>query len=113
MPRRIQIFETKCVRRLLWIFYKEGKMYDFIYSSVAILVGLQETLHATIKLVKWHGSAFGHFTRCDTLPKVVLLWYREGEQYQGKLKKIMTNVKKGRGHPVSQFLNNSQYWPQW
>lgn len=37
----------------------------------------------------------------------------EGEHYHGKLKKTMTNVKEGRGHPVSQFLNNTQYWPQW
>ena len=40
--RRIQAFETKCLRKLLRISYKEHKTNDYVSSMVKNLVGPQD-----------------------------------------------------------------------
>lgn len=62
--RRIQAFESRCLRRMLGISYSERKINDFVRSMVATLVGQQVLL--LIK-VKWRKMVwFGHVARHDT-----------------------------------------------
>lgn len=68
--RRIQAFKTKCLRILLWIFYKEHETNDFVCSAFATLVGAPENT-ATIMWPR-HGT--------------LLKGYAEEGQCQGKHK---------------------------
>ena len=47
--KRIQTFETRCLRKLLRTFYLEHKTNDWVRSKISSLVGLQEPLLATVK----------------------------------------------------------------
>ena len=66
----MQAFETKCLRKLLRIFYLEHKTNDWVRSEINFLVGPQESLLATVKRreLAW----FGHVTRHDSLSKTIL-----------------------------------------
>ena len=47
--RRIQAFETKCLRKLLRISYRKHETNDYVRSLVKSLVGPQEPLLATVR----------------------------------------------------------------
>ena len=47
--KRIQAFETKCLRNLLRISYLDHKTNDWMRSKINSLVGPQESLLATVK----------------------------------------------------------------
>ena len=47
--KRIQAFETKCLRTLFCIFYLEHKTNYWVQSKVNFLAGSQEPLQATVK----------------------------------------------------------------
>ena len=49
MKNRIQVFETKCTRKLLRITYLEHKTNDWMRSKINFLVDPQEPLLATVK----------------------------------------------------------------
>ena len=57
---RIQAFKTKCMRKLLHIFFLEHKINKWVQSKINFLVGPQELLLATVKrqTLAW----FGHHT---------------------------------------------------
>ena len=46
--KRIQAFETKCLRKLLRISYLEHKTNDWVQSKINFLVDLQEPLLAAV-----------------------------------------------------------------
>ena len=46
--KRIQAFETKCLRKILRIFYFEHKTNDWVRSKINFLVGTQEPLLTTV-----------------------------------------------------------------
>ena len=79
--RKIQAFETKCLRRLLRISYKEHKTNDFVWNTVTNLVGPQEPLLSIIKRRKL--SWFGNVTRHDSLSKTILQGTVEGGRRRG------------------------------
>ena len=56
--KRIQVFETKCLRKLLRISHLEHKTNDWVRSKINFLVGPQEPLLATVKRRKlsWFGA---------------------------------------------------------
>ena len=58
LRKRIQAFETKCMRKLLRISYLEHKTNDWVRSKINFLVGPQEPLLATVKRRKlsWFGA---------------------------------------------------------
>ena len=62
--KRIQAFETKCMRKLLRISYVEHKTNDSLRSKmrskINFLMDAQETLLATVKRWKLHGSSMSH-----------------------------------------------------
>ena len=62
---RIQAFKTKCMRKLLHIFFLEHKINKWVQSKINFLVGPQELLLATVKrqTLAW----FRHATRHDSL----------------------------------------------
>ena len=55
--KRVQAFETKCMRKLSRIFYLEQKTNDSVRSKINFLVGLREPPLATVKGRKlvWFG----------------------------------------------------------
>ena len=90
--RRLQAFETKCLRRLLGISYLDRKTNDFVRSEVHKHVGHQEPLLATIKRRKL--AWFGHVSRHNTLSKTILQGTVEGRRRRGRQKKNwQDNVK--------------------
>ena len=50
--KRIQAFETKCLRKLLRVFYLEHKTNNWVRSKINLLVGPQEPLLETVKRQK-------------------------------------------------------------
>ena len=73
--KRIQAFETKCLRKPLRICYLERKTNDWVRSMVNFLVGPQEPLLATLKRRKL--AWFGLVTRHDSLSKTHPSGHRE------------------------------------
>ena len=47
LKKKIQIFETECMRKLLRISYLEHKTNDWVRNKINFLVGPQESLVAT------------------------------------------------------------------
>ena len=68
--KRIQVFETRCLRKLLHICYLEHKTSNWPQSEINFLVGPQEPPLATVKRQKL--AWFGHVTIHDSLSKTVL-----------------------------------------
>ena len=66
--KKIQAFETKCMRKLLRIFYLEHKTNDWVRRNINFLVGPREPLLATVKKRKL--AWFGNVTRHDSLSKI-------------------------------------------
>ena len=74
--KRIQAFETKCLRKLLRISDLEHKTNDWVWSKINFLVGPQEPLLATVKRKKL--AWLGHATRHNSLSKIILRGNLEG-----------------------------------
>lgn len=90
--RRVQTFETKCFRRLLGISWADRQTNDYVRARVAHLIGHQDPLLSTIKRRKM--SWFGHVTRHNTLPKMILQGTLEGGRRRGRqMKSWMDNIK--------------------
>ncbi|XP_071491823.1 uncharacterized protein [Diadema antillarum] len=68
--KRIQVFEWKCLRRLLGIHYWERKTNEFVRNEVTSLVGPQMTLLQMVERRKL--AWFGHITRQYCLSKTVM-----------------------------------------
>ena len=68
--KRIQVFETKCLRKLLCISYLEHRTDDWVQSKINFLVDPQEPLLENVK--RWKLSWFGNVTCNDSLSKTIL-----------------------------------------
>ena len=79
LTKRIQVFETKCLRKILHISYLENKTNDWVQRKINFLVGPKEPLLETVKRQKL--ARFGHITRYDSFSKTIL---------QGTLKRWAT-----------------------
>ena len=103
--KRIQAFETKCVR-LLRISYLENKTNDWVRSTLNILVGPQEPLLATVKGRKL--AWFEHVTRHDSLSKTILQGTLEGGRRRGRQRKCwMDNFRKWTSLPMQEPLTRA------
>ena len=90
--KRIQAFETKCMRKLLRIFYLEHKTSIWVWSKINFLVGPEECLLAIVKRRKL--AWFGHVTRHDSLSKTILQDTLEDGRRRGRQRKCwMDNIK--------------------
>ena len=90
--KRIQAFETKCLRKVLRVSYLEHKTNDWVRSKINSLVGTQEPLLATVE--RWKLAWFGHVTCQNSLSKTILQGTLEGGQCCGQQRKCwMDNVK--------------------
>ena len=65
--KKIQSFETKCLKKFLSISYLEHKISDWVRSKINFLVGPHEPFLTTVK--RWKLAWFGHVTRHDSLSK--------------------------------------------
>ena len=65
--KRIQVFETKCMKKFLRISYLERKANDWVPSKINSLVGPQEPLPAIGKRRKF--AWYWHVTRHDSFSK--------------------------------------------
>ena len=110
--RRIQAFETKCLRKLLRISYKEHKTNEYVYDTVNGLVGPQEPLLATVKRRKlmW----YGHIARHTSLCKTVMQGTVEGGRRRGRQRKNWEdNVKEWTGLDTPDLLTATWNRPSW
>ena len=110
--RKIQAFETKCLRKLLRISYKEHKTNDYVWSTVKNLVGPQEPLLTTIKRRKlmW----FGHHLRHDSLSKTILQGTVEGGRRRGRqTKSWVANIKDWTDMTMPDLLTTAADRPAW
>ena len=67
LKKRIQAFETKCLRKLFRISYLDHKTNDWVQGKIHVLVDPQEPLLATVKRRKL--AWFGHITLHDSFSK--------------------------------------------
>ena len=94
--RRIQALETRCLRKLLRISYREHKTNDNVRSLVKSLVCLQEPLLATVRRRKL--ACFGHVMRHGTLSKVIIQGTVKGGRRRGRQR------RKSRSDNVKDWL---------
>ena len=106
LQKRIQAFETKCTRKVLYISYLEHKTNDWVRSKINSRVGPQEPLLTTVKTRKL--AWFGHVTRQDSLSKTILQGTLEGGRRRGRRRKCwMDNVKEWAPLPMSELLTRA------
>ena len=92
LKKSIQAFETKCLEKLLRIFYLEHTTNDWVWSKINFLLGPQEPLLPTAKRRKF--AWFGQVTRHDSLSKTILQDTLEGGRRRGRQRKCwMDNIK--------------------
>ena len=104
--KKIQVFETKRLRKSLSIFYLEDKTNDWVRSKIKFLVGLKETLLVTLK--RWKLVWFGHVTRHHRLSKTTFQGTLEGGRRRGQQwKRWRATLKSGRPRPCQ----NCSRWP--
>ena len=72
--KRMEVFEIKCLRKLLRISYSEHKTNDWVRSKINFLVGSQEPLLATVKRRNLHGSGMSHATKASPKPSFRAPW---------------------------------------
>ena len=109
---RIQAFETKNLRKLLRISYKEHKTNEYVRSLVRTLVGPQEPLLATVKRRKL--AWFGHVTRHDSLTKTILQGTVEGARRRGRPRKNWTdNIKEWTNMTMPDLVTKTTNRSQW
>ena len=112
MKKRIQAFETKCLRKLLRTSYLEHKTDDWVRSKISFLVGPQEPLLATVKRRKL--AWFGYDTRHDSPSKTILQGTLEGGRRRGRQRKCwMGNIKEWTFLPTPELLTNAFYRKDW
>ncbi|XP_076468832.1 uncharacterized protein LOC143299483 [Babylonia areolata] len=110
--RRIQAFETRCLRRLLHISYKEHKTNDYVRNLLSNLVGPQEPLLVTIKRRKM--AWFGHVIRHNTLSKTILQGTVEGGRRRGRQRKSWSdNVKEWTKMTMPDLLTTAANRTAW
>ena len=72
--KRIQAFETKCLRKLLHIFYLEHKTNDWVRNKTNFLVGPQEILWQLSRDGSLHGSGMSHANDSSSKPSFRAPW---------------------------------------
>ena len=110
--KRIQAFETKCLRKLLRISYREHKTNQYVKDKVKSLVGPQEPLLATVKRRKllWYGNT----TRHNSLCKTILQGTVEGGRKRGRQRKSwLDNVTEWTELPLQDTLTQAAERPRW
>ena len=68
--KRIQTFETDCLRKLLHISYSVHKTNGWVLYKISVLVGPQEPFLATVK--RWKLAWIGRVIRHDSLSKSII-----------------------------------------
>ena len=112
LKKRIQAFETKCLRKLFRISYLDHKTNDWVQSKINFLVDPQERLLATVKRQKL--AWFGHVTRHDNLSKTILQGTMEGGRHHGCHRKCwMDNVKGWTSLLMPELLTRASCRKDW
>lgn len=110
--RRIQAFETKCLRRLLGISFREHRTNEYVLNTIRNLVGPQEPLLATIKRRKL--AWFGHHTRHDSLSKTILQGTVEGGRRRGRPRLSWSdNIKDWMEMTMPELLSSAANRTNW
>ncbi|GFS07296.1 endonuclease-reverse transcriptase [Elysia marginata] len=110
--RRIQVFENKCLRKLIRISYKDHVTSESLRELVVAYVGPQEPLLATVKRRKL--ARFGHVTRHDSLSKTVLQGTVEGKRRRGRQKKAWCdNIKEWTGMAMYELVRSASDRNAW
>ena len=110
--RRIQAFETECMRKFLRIFYLEHKINDWMRSKINLVVGPQKPLLATVKRRKL--ASFGHVTRHDSLSKTILQGTLEDGRRLGRQRKYwMDNIKEWTSLPMPELPTKASCRKDW
>ena len=95
LDKRIEAFEMRCFRRLLWIIWRERITNEEVRNRIIKIIGQYEPLLeiAHRRKLQW----FGHITRRPgTLAHTIMHGMVEG--------------RRGRGRPRGSWLNNIASW---
>ena len=112
LKKRIQAFETKCLRKLFHISYLGHKTNNWVWNKVNFLVGPQEPLLATVK--RWKLAWFGHVTCPDSLSKTILQGTLEGRRCHGRQGKCwMDNIKEWTSLVMADLLTRASCRKDW
>ena len=110
--RRIQVFENKCLRKLLCTYYWEHKTNEYVQKKAKSLVGQQEPLLSTVKW--WKLTWFGHVAWHDGLCKTVMQGTVKGRCRWGwQCKTWSDNVKVWKDMSALQFLTATANRTSW
>ena len=112
LKKRIQAFETKCMRKLLCISFLEHKTNDWVRSKINFLVGPQEPFLATVKRRKQ--AWFGHVTQRDSLSNPILQGTLVSGRRCGRQRKCWTdNTKEWTSLPMPELLTRTSCKKDW
>ena len=110
--KRIQAFETKCLRKVLRVSYLEHKTNDWVRSKINSLVGTQEPLLATVE--RWKLAWFGHVTCQNSLSKTILQGTLEGGRRCGRQRKCwVENIKERTSLPMPELPTRTSCRKDW
>ena len=109
--KRIQVFETKCLRKLLRISHLEHKTNDWVRSKINFL-DPQEPLLASVKRQKL--AWFAHVNCHGSLSQTILHGTLEGGQRYGRQRKCwMDNIKEWTSLPMPEMLTRASCRKDW
>ena len=112
LKKRVQAFETKCLRKRLNISYLEHKTNNWVRSKINFLVGLHQPLLVTVKRRKRAWS--GHVTRHDSLSKPIFHGTLEGGRRRGRQRKCwMDNIKEWTSLLILELLTMASFRKDW
>ena len=110
--RRIQVFENKCLKKLLCICYWEHNTNEYVWNEAESLMGQQEPLLSTVKW--WKLAWFGHVTWHDGLWKTVMQGIIKGGCRWGQqCKTWLDNVKVWMDMSALQLLTATTDTASW
>ena len=105
---KIQAFETKCLQKILPIFYLELNTNDWVRGKISFIEGPQEPLLPAVKRRKL--AWFGHVTRHDSLLKTILhtrAFWRLSDAVVGRGNAGLTTSKSGHSCQCQNFSQGS------
>ena len=109
---RIQAFETKCQRKLLWILLPRARNHDWVRSKINLIVDPQEPVLAIVKRRKL--AWLGHVTRHDSFSKTILQGPLEGGRRRGRQRKCWLDKIKGwTSLPMPELLTRAFRRKDW
>ena len=112
LKKKIQVFQTKHMRKLLCILYLEHKINNWVPSKISFFVCPQEPLLATVN--RWKLAWFRYVTCHDSLSKTIPQGTLNGEWRHSQQRRCwMDNIKEWTYLPLPELPTRASSRKDW